>query len=154
MLLAKQYCPCYCKTPPFPHQLLPSLFDCCLLPLRTPIDFKYRMTITMPMTTQKKSSQNVQQMKVRRERFAFWRSSQDSLLMRQSMRTHDKLRRSLSISRRKTDVCLSPGWPVVVELAFCSSSRCTAMEKRFQKEGSRMTAMIDFQMSDLTSSRK
>jgi hypothetical protein len=69
------------KTPPFPDQLLLSLFDCCLLPLKTPVDFKYRMTMTTPATAQKKRSQNVQQMKARRERFAFSRSSQDSLLM-------------------------------------------------------------------------
>ena len=65
-----------------PDQLLLPLFDCFLPPPKTPVDFKYRMTITTPATAQKKRNQNVQQMKVRRERFAFSRSSQDSLLMR------------------------------------------------------------------------
>jgi len=75
-------CYCCCKTLPFPDQLLLPLFDCVLLPPKTPVDFKYRMTMTTPATAQKKRSQNVQQMKARRERFAFSRSSQDSLLMR------------------------------------------------------------------------
>ena len=98
------------------------------------------MVMTMAATTTKKTNQNIQQINVRRERFACWRSSQDSLERMSASVFQCVL---CLVGAEYAYVCLSSGRPEDDTAVFRSSSRWTAMEKRFQKEGSRMTAMFE-----------
>jgi len=89
----------------------------CPCPFSNPEAFNQRITMTTPAMKARKHNQKAQQMQVRRDFFAFCRSSQES-------------------------ACLSEGRVAFGDEVWASSSRRTAMEKRRQKAGSRTVAMV------------